>query len=91
MNTGHLLVHAAPEELLKSVDGKVWEVVVASADLTDLRRSFVVGATTRTGEGVRTRVVGDTPPTGAARTVQPTLEDAYLRLLARDQDRTAHE
>jgi len=81
MNKGHLLVHAAPEELLRSVEGKVWEVVIASSELTDLRRRHIVGSTTRTTEGVRARVVVERAPTASARQVTPTLEDAYLRLL----------
>jgi ABC-2 type transport system ATP-binding protein len=82
MNKGRLISHAMPEELLRSVEGKVWEVVVASSELPELRRSHVVGSTTRTTEGVRARVVGQQKPKAEARGVTPTLEDAYLFLLA---------
>jgi len=82
MNKGHLLVHTAPEELLRSVEGKVWEVAVTSAELPDLRRVYTVGSTTRTAEGVRARVVADSPPLASARQMNPNLEDAYLRLLS---------
>lgn len=82
MNKGRLLVHAAPEELLRSVEGKVWEVVIAGSELTELKRTHVVGNTTRSGEGVRVRVVGDNAPREKAQKLMPTLEDAYLHLLA---------
>jgi len=82
INKGRLLMHASPEELLRSVEGEVWEVVIASSELTELKRTHVVGSTTRTGEGVRVRVVGERAPGAEARRVMPTLEDAYLRLLA---------
>jgi len=81
MSSGHLLVHAAPEELLRTVAGKVWEVVTASAELTDLKRTHLVGSTTRTVEGVRVRVVAERTPAASAVQVTPTLEDAYLWLL----------
>lgn len=81
MNRGRLLVHADPEELLRSVVGKVWELVIASSDLTDLKRTHTVGSVTRTIEGLRVRVVGDRAPAASARPLTPTLEDAYLWLL----------
>jgi len=82
INKGRLLVHAAPEELLRSVEGKVWEVVITSSELTELKQTHVVGSTTRNGEGVRVRVVGDCAPGAKAQQLKPTLEDAYLHLLA---------
>jgi ABC-type multidrug transport system ATPase subunit len=81
MAKGHLLVHAAPEDLLRSVEGMVWEAVIASSDLTELKRTHIVGSITRTSEGVRVRVLGKSAPTAAAREATPTLEDAYLWLL----------
>jgi len=81
MSAGHLLVHATPEELLRSVVGKVWELVIASSDLANLKQTHIVGSTTRTIVGLRVRVVGEKAPTASARQVTPTLEDAYLWLL----------
>jgi len=86
MNRGRLVIHATPEQLLQSVEGKVWEIVVASSELTELKRSYVMGSTTRTSQGVRVRIVGEQTPEGEAKQVVPTLEDAYLFLLARNQD-----
>lgn len=81
MKAGRLLVNALPEELLRSVEGKVWEVVLASPDLIELKQTHVVGSTTRTIDGMRVRVVGDKTPAAPARQVAPTLEDAYLWVL----------
>ncbi len=85
IRSGHLVVHAAPEELLRSVVGKVWEVAVASSELTDLKRTHLVGSAIRTEEGVRVRVVSSVAPASSARGVAPTLEDAYLWLLSDHQ------
>ncbi len=90
MTGGRLLVHAAPEELLRSVAGKVWEVIIADSDLTDLKQTHVVGSTTRTAEGVRVRAVGEWAPADSARQVTPTLEDAYLWLIG-ERQRERHD
>ncbi|UCG61478.1 MAG: ABC transporter ATP-binding protein [Candidatus Zixiibacteriota bacterium] len=86
MNKGRLIVHAMPEELLRSVEGKVWEVIVASSELPGLKGSHVVGSTTRTSEGVKARIVGKQPTNSDSRAATPTLEDAYLFLLAGNQN-----
>lgn len=79
---GHLQVHGPPEELLRGVQGKSWELTVPSSDLPGVRKQFVISGSVRTRDGVRLRVVGDAPPAADARAIQPTLEDAYLYLLA---------
>lgn len=79
---GRLRFLAAPEELLRTVEGKTWETTVASSDLPGAKQKYIISATIRTTGGVRIRVVADEPPVGPARTVAPTLEDAYLYLLA---------
>ncbi len=79
---GELLEYGSPEELLGRVDGKVWEVVVASGELAELRGNHLVSSTAHRSDGVHARVVADGPPTGTARALEPTLEDAYLAVLA---------
>jgi len=86
MNKGRLVIYASPEQLLRSVEGKVWEIVVASSELAELKCSYILGSTARTSQGVRVRVVGEKTPEGDARQVMPTLEDAYLFLLAGQQN-----
>ena len=91
MNKGRLLVHVAPEELLRVVEKKVWETVVASSELAELKKTHIVGSATRTDRGVRVRVVGENPPGADARQVTPTLEDAYLYWLNADESTAGHE
>jgi ABC-type multidrug transport system ATPase subunit len=79
---GHLQIHGPPEELLRGVQGKSWELTIPSADLAGVKEQFVISGSVRTRDGVRLRVVGDAPPAADARAIQPTLEDAYLYLLA---------
>ena len=82
MDKGRLLAHALPEELLKSVDGKVWERTIPSAELGEAASRYVISGTTRTSDGVRIRVVADDSPGSGARPLTPTLEDAYLHMLS---------
>jgi ABC-type multidrug transport system ATPase subunit len=75
---GRLLKHATPETLLRAVEGKVWEWMVPSTELTALRQQHLVSGMIRHSEGVVVRVVTDAKPEAQARPVQPLLEDAYL-------------
>lgn len=75
---GKLVASAAPEDLLRAVEGKVWEWVVPSADLPALKQRHRISGTLRRGDGVRVRAVEARQPVPAAQPVTPTLEDAYL-------------
>ncbi len=88
INKGHLLIHATPEELLQTVEGKVWETVIPESEMDALKKTHVIGNAGRTSEGVRVRVIGDRQPRSDARSVNPSIEDAYL--LALDTDRNGH-
>jgi ABC-type multidrug transport system ATPase subunit len=79
---GQLVAHGAPEGLLASVDGKVWEVLVPSAQLPALRLAHLVSNTAHRSDGVHARVVSDVEPVGTLKTLEPSLEDAYLAALA---------
>ena len=82
INQGQLIVHGTPEELLQTVSGRVWEVVVPSPDLIALRERYLVSNTAHRSDGVHARVVADYVPGASARAVEPSLEDAYLSALA---------
>jgi ABC-2 type transport system ATP-binding protein len=82
MEQGHLLAHDAPEALLASVAGKVWEAVVPSAELAALRQRFLVSSIAHRSDGLHARVVADAPPQSGARALEPSLEDSYLFALA---------
>jgi ABC-2 type transport system ATP-binding protein len=78
INKGKLLRESAPEELLKELDGKVWEWVVKSDDLPALKQKYIVSGTIRRTDGVQVRVVSECQPETAAQSISPNLEDAYL-------------
>jgi ABC-type multidrug transport system ATPase subunit len=86
---GQLLAHAAPEALLRSAAGQVWEWVIPSADLPAARQRFLISGAVRTGAGVRLRAVAEAAPMPSAQAVAPALEDAYLQLIARHRNGSA--
>jgi ABC-type multidrug transport system ATPase subunit len=82
LNEGRLLWHAAPEDLLQSVEGKVWEWVAPSTEVRDIRERFPVSNALRRADGVHLRLVADSAPSPEARRLPPTLEDAYLHQIS---------
>jgi ABC-type multidrug transport system ATPase subunit len=79
---GRLVACAMPEELLRSVEGKVWEWVVPSDELPALKQRHRISGTLRRSDGVRVRVVHQEKPAPSAQAATPTLEDAYLLHIA---------
>lgn len=79
INRGRLLVRSSPEELLKSVEGKVWDWVIPSAELPAAKQRHLISSIVRREDGLHTRVVAEKSPAGEARPASsPTLEEAYL-------------
>jgi ABC-type multidrug transport system ATPase subunit len=81
ISKGTLVAHAAPEELLRQVEGKSWEWVIPSTAVNAAKQRFLISNTTRRSDGVHARVLAPQPPDGA-QPVVPTLEDAYLYSLS---------
>jgi len=83
---GQLVVSAAPEELLRSVEGKVWERVVPSAELPALRQQYLTSSTMHRSDGVHLRIVAEAAPGSGAVPQAATLEDAYLFWISRRKE-----
>jgi ABC-2 type transport system ATP-binding protein len=83
---GRLVANGAPEELMRTVEGRIWEWVAASSEeaAAARQRCLVIG-TARRGEGTLLRAVAAAPPHPAAAVVQPSLEDAYLYAIASER------
>ncbi|WP_310723311.1 ABC transporter ATP-binding protein [Streptomyces sp. N2A] len=78
---GRLLRRGSPEDLLASVEGCVWEVLVDPADLPAVQKGQIVSRMIRTSSGVRVRLLTHVPPYATAQRVEPDLEDAYLAIV----------
>jgi len=86
---GRLVAHASPEQLLQSVEGRVWEWVVPSAELAAAKERWLISGTMRRGDGVHLRAVTAAPPDSLAVAAQPSLEDAYLDRVSEARERRA--
>ncbi len=84
ISQGASVAHAAPETLLKRVEGKVWEWILPSAELHAARQHYLISNTARRSDGVHARVIADRPP-DSAQAVTPNLEDAYLYCLSQQR------
>lgn len=85
MSKGRLLSYSDPQQLLKKVEGKVWEVLAQDNDLQNIRKNYIISATIRGSKGVQVRIVSDTIPSIDARSLEPTLEDAYLYCISNEK------
>lgn len=79
VNKGRKLRQAAPEALLRLLDGQVWQWQVPSEALPDLKQRHLVSGVIRRENGFQVRVVSQSAPAPEAERVTPSLEDVYLR------------
>jgi len=85
IHMGHLKVHTYPEQLLKQMEGSVWEWMATSQELPALKQQFLVSGTIRRMDGVEVRAVSAEQPSPKAQPVTPNLEDVYLSMVAQRQ------
>lgn len=81
INQGHLLRCAEAAELLAGVSGRVWECMVADGELAAVKQRYVTSGSVRRNGAIQVRLISEAAPSGDARAVSPTLEDAYLSLV----------
>jgi ABC-2 type transport system ATP-binding protein len=89
ISQGRLVTHDAPEALLRSVDGRVWEWVIPSADLPVVRQRYPTSSSVHRSDGLHVRLLADASPGVGAVTASPTLEDAYLHWISSGAKATA--
>lgn len=82
MKKGRLLHQGAPEEIIRAVEGKVWECSLPIAEAERLIPSYPVTSFRHEGQSAFVRLVSDAPPCENAQSVRPGLEDLYLYYFA---------
>lgn len=78
MKSGRLVAHATPEAILARARGQVWEMRIDAPAYQSLAGRKQVVQAQREGDRYVLRVVQPTPPTGEARPVEPSLEEALM-------------
>ncbi|HWD26399.1 MAG TPA: ABC transporter ATP-binding protein [Rhizomicrobium sp.] len=82
MAKGRVLRTAAPAQLKDELHGRIWSFRIARDRAAEACAAGVVIAVQPAGEAHQVRIVGDRPPCEDAIPQTPTLEDAYLAILA---------
>ncbi len=78
MNKGRVLVSGTPQELVDSLDGRVWSASVARTDVAALREQHAVISTRLYTGKTQVNVIADHSPGSGFEPVEPNLEDAYF-------------
>lgn len=78
MSGGRLRARGRPDELLRSAQGRVWELTVAPEILPQLRERYLVSRVVRVDSGFRVRLLACEKPAPGAVSATADLEDAYL-------------
>jgi ABC-2 type transport system ATP-binding protein len=84
---GQLLAHGSPESLLGSVEGRVWEWTIPTAELPTLKQHYNLSSTIRRSDGIKVRAVAEEKPSVDAQIVQGGLEDAYLSVVVASRNK----
>ena len=77
---GRLIREGEPKELLKDLEGQVWDIYMDEAEWEQCQKLGVkITNLTYAGEKICGRIISETRPgIGIAKEAQPTLEDVYL-------------
>ncbi|MEU8821649.1 ATP-binding cassette domain-containing protein [Actinoplanes sp. NPDC048796] len=78
---GRVLRRGSPGDLVQTVAGQVWELIVPPSALAAVQARHTVSRMVRTAEGVRLRLLSPDPPAPDAVSIRPDLEDAYLAVI----------
>lgn len=83
LKNGILLAKDTPENLLKNIEGKVYELLVPSNLVQEVQRKYVVSGLTLTADGMLIRILAEEEPKEySCRKVSPSLEEEYLYVFA---------
>lgn len=79
LKAGTLIEQKTIPELLKTVDGKVFEIITDETGLPLLEHKYKVGNISKDENHIYTRIISDTPPKDYNfKREEPSLEDVYL-------------
>ncbi|MBN1291799.1 MAG: efflux RND transporter permease subunit [Candidatus Latescibacteria bacterium] len=85
LDKGSLYYLGEPREMTGAAEGKVWQFHVNSAEFESLRTTLRIVHHMRVEDKIRVRCLSELQPYPNAEHVEPTLEDAYLWLVRKEQ------
>src|SRR5665647_492359 len=78
LNNGTVFSFDSTENLLHSVDGKVWIAQISHAELNNINNQYAIDNVLQKKDGLEIRIVSDTKPFINAVSVAPSLEDVFI-------------
>lgn len=81
MGEGQILSQGVPSELIKKLEGKIWQRTIEKEELEDFKATFDVLSTHLYSGNIKLRVFSDTKPEAGFEGVHPDLEDVYFSTL----------
>lgn len=87
LQEGHGLADTTPDALLADASGKVWSVTTDQATALQLQATYQVSTMVNQMHGITLRLISATRPHEAAVAVDPSLEEAYLLVMGRQEAR----
>ncbi len=89
INQGRIVLQGAPQELTRTLQGRVWRRAIASAELTRYQDELTVISNRLRGGETVIHVLADERPDAAFEPVTGGLEDLYFATLAQSRRATA--
>lgn len=80
MNEGKVLLQGNPEELIQSLEGKIWKKQIQKEELMSYKNEYQVISSQFTAGKMNIHLLSDNKPSGFQE-VNPTLEDVYFATL----------
>lgn len=78
MKQGTVIMHDTCENLLKSMEHKVWNVHASDQEAKQLMNQYIIVKSHQVSDGVDLRIVSDVKPNAQAIEVESDLDDLYL-------------
>lgn len=85
MKRGKFIHEGRPDEIIHTIDGKVWECKAANEDVPFLENKYNIGNMRTEGNTTILRIIHKEKPMESAVTVTPNLEDLYLYYFSDDE------
>lgn len=82
LSKGQLITYTTPEQLIQTVENKVWNCVIPSANFKDMQERYSISNAIHRSDGVHARIVSDLRPSPSSSPLPSSLEDAYLYYVA---------
>lgn len=87
MKKGRFILDGSAEELVREVDGMVWECTVPQKEWPGFEQEHCIVNAHNRGNAVEARVVSPKVPCEGAKAAEPTLEDLYLDYFGDEEGR----